>query len=92
MNRAAPLACLLLAFSPLAMAQQDGAPPAGGHQPRPEAYAACEGQQAGAKVSLTLRNGRTVDAICETAGDRLAARPLQRPGGGQPPAESSSGA
>src|SRR5882757_9642353 len=78
-----------------ALAQQDGAggPPdgAGGAQggsthrpsgPSPEAYAACVGKSAGVSVSLTLRNGKTVQGVCEQVGDRLAARPSGMRGGG----------
>ena len=89
MNRATLFACLLLVFSPYAMAQQDsgtapnGQPPHAGREPPPEAYAACADKTAGASVTITLRNGRSVPAVCEQHGDRLAARPLQRPG---PPA------
>jgi len=76
-----------------ASAQQDGAggPPdgAGGSQggsthrpsgPPPEAYAACTGKSAGVSVSFTLRDGRTVQGVCELIGDRLAAR-MSRPSG-----------
>jgi hypothetical protein len=95
MNRAVPLACLLLILSPAVPAQQDGGnqPPHGDHGPPPEAYAACEGKTAGASVTITLRDGRAIDGVCEEIGDRLAARPLRRPGDGDlmPPPGNSGG-
>lgn len=104
MNRAAlPVCLLLLALSPAVSAQQDGSTgnnpndqPSPHRGPPPEAYAACDGKIAGASASITLRDGRTVEGVCELVGDRLAARPLHRPGGGpgnggQPGSGSSSG-
>jgi hypothetical protein len=98
MTRAMPLTCLilLLGLAPAASAQDSSSGssfdrPHADRGPPPEAYAACADKTAGASVTITLRDGRTVEGVCEQHGDRLAARPLQRPehapgDGGGPPA------
>lgn len=104
MNRAAPYTCLalLLVLSPAVFAQQGGSSGSNGDQPPPhrgpppEAYTACEGKTAGASVTITLRDGRTIEGVCELHGDRLAARPLHPPGGrpgdgGPPPDDGGRG-
>lgn len=63
-------------------------PEGGGDQnrpkgPPPEAVAACKGKTAGATVTLTMRDGKTMTGVCEQQGAVLAARPQGM--GGKPP-------
>ncbi|WAC72246.1 hypothetical protein OU995_22205 [Roseateles sp. SL47] len=78
----------LLAAAMLCSAAAFAACPEGGDQnrpkgPPPEAVAACKGKSAGATVTITLRDGKSVGAVCEQIGNVLAARPQGM--GGRPP-------
>jgi hypothetical protein len=54
--------------------------------PPPEAYAACEGKNAGEAVLVETPHGDTIEAVCTLKDDRLFARPINPP---PPPPERS---
>lgn len=85
----------LVAMSGLACAQESsnssgrGGPRGnGGQPPTPpaEAFTVCQGKSSGTQVSITMPDGRTMQATCEPfPGDgRLAARPERPPQGERP--------
>lgn len=49
--------------------------------PPPEAFAACEGQSEGAKVTVEGRNGEAMKAVCEEHDGKLVAVPTDAPRG-----------
>ena len=55
----------------------------GHHGPPPEAYAACEGQEAGDRAEFVSPRGDTVTGTCVLQGDRLVLRPDNPPQGKQ---------
>jgi len=78
---------LLLALGSMAVAEDGGPPPRGKHAPPPEAYAACEGKQAGDSVTVTTPRGDKMTATCRELDGKLVAtpngpppRPGERPG------------
>ena len=46
-----------------------------GHRPPPEAFLACEGRQLNDVVTLTIRSGDKINAICKSIQDKLVAVP-----------------
>lgn len=46
------------------------------HGPPPEAYAACEGKQAGETVVIVTPRGRSIEAVCVLKENRLVAKPV----------------
>lgn len=59
-------------------------PPPGArpHGPPPEAFAACVGKTAGDAVSLTVHDGKVLNATCELRDGALVARPEGKRHGG----------
>ena len=53
------------------------------HGPPPEAYTACEDQNAGDTAEFVSPHEDTVTGTCEQEGDRLVLRPDNPPGGGR---------
>ena len=72
----------------LVHAQAGGPPPGQPPEPPPEAYAACQGKAVGDAVTLTLPDGKQLQAVCSQLGQRLVARPAQPPGGRPPRPQS----
>ena len=59
------------------------------HGPPPEAYAACEGKNAGDQAELTAPDGAIVSGVCEMEGERLVLRPDNPRGGPRGSGEES---
>lgn len=72
---------LSLAFPAMVFAGSLPYPPAQERRkgPPPEAFAACDGKQEGDMVTVVLRRGEKVEAVCETLDSRLVARPKGSP-------------
>lgn len=78
MKRVILLASGLMAYSAGAMAQMG---PPGGGGPPPEAFAACEGHNAGDACSHPTPVG-TMNGACQQRGERMQCVPSRPPGGG----------
>lgn len=72
---------LSLAFPAMVFAGSLPYPPAQDRPkgPPPEAFAACDGKKEGDVVTVVLRRGEKVEAVCEPLDSRLVARPKGAP-------------
>lgn len=73
------LLLITLVIAAPVMANSIEPPPGMGKQPKeppPEAFAACEGRKTGDSVTVVIRQGEQINAVCESLNNRLVARPI----------------